>query len=225
MTFFLLILATSVPAYILGSVNGAIIISKLLYRKDIRDYGSGNAGLTNFYRVFGKGGTLLVVFIDVLKSVAPVLFGGGLFAHYTDMVLSELWPSGHLFSEAFFGQVLAGLFVMLGHCFPLFHGFKGGKGVMAIGALVIVIDWRLALISWGVFIIITALTRYVSLGALLGSTAFLVSTILLDVGGIAEINVVLLCVVLIFIRHAPNIKRLVQGKESKLNLRRSKSQE
>ena len=222
MTFLLLMFITALPAYILGSVNGAIITSKMIYRKDIRDYGSGNPGLTNFYRVFGKGGALLVVLIDVIKTIAPVLFGGWLFAFYTDMVLSDVGPLVKFFDEAFFGQALAGLFVMFGHCFPLFYKFRGGKGVMAIGAIVIVIDWRLALISWGVFIIITALTRYVSLGAILGCMAFPLSMLIIDVGGIAELNVVVLCVLLVIVRHAPNIKRLVKGEESRLSIKRKK---
>jgi len=217
-------LITALPAYILGSVNGAIITSKAFFRKDIRDYGSGNPGLTNFYRVFGKVGVLLVVFIDVLKTVAPVLFGGWLFAHFTDMVLSEVGPFVRFSSLTFFGQALAGFFVMLGHCFPVFYKFRGGKGVMAIGAIVIVIDWRLALISWGVFILVTLISRYVSLGAMLGSTAFPVSMAILGIGGIAELNVIILCVLLVIFRHIPNIKRLVKGEESKLKLKRSKEQ-
>jgi len=223
--FILYMLITAVPAYILGSVNGAIITSKAFFRKDIRDYGSGNPGLTNFYRVFGKVGVLLVILIDVLKTITPVLFGGWLFAQYTEMYISEvwnLWPFNVFFNEAFFGQVLAGFFVMLGHCFPVFYKFKGGKGVMAIGAIVIVVDWRLALIAWGVFIIITLLTRYVSLGAILGSVVFPISMLILDVGGIAELNIVILCVLLVIVRHAPNIKRLVRGEESKLKLKRNK---
>jgi len=222
MNFALLVLATALPAYILGSLNGALITSKTLYRKDIREFGSGNPGLTNFYRTFGKGGTLIVILIDVVKTIAPVLFGGWLFAHYTDMVLSELFPSGRLFAEAIFGQVLAGLCVMLGHCFPLFYRFKGGKGVMAMGAIIIVVDWRLALISWGIFIMITLLTRYVSLGAIIGSIACPISMILLHVGGIAELSIVVLYVLLILGRHAPNVKRLVKGEESRFSLRRKK---
>jgi len=214
---------TALPAYVLGSLNGAITASKVIYRKDIRDYGSGNPGLTNFYRVFGKGGFLLVLLIDVIKTIAPVIFGGMLFAHYTDMVLTELWPVGRFFTVSFFGQALAGLFVMLGHCFPMFYKFKGGKGVMAIGAIVIVIDWRLALISWGIFIIVTALTRYVSLGAMLGSIAFPTSMLIIGVGRLAEFNVIILCVLLVIFRHAPNIKRLVKGEESKLILKRNKN--
>jgi len=226
--FFLLMLITALPAYVLGSVNGAIITSKMFFRKDIRDYGSGNPGLTNFYRVFGKGGVLLVVFIDVIKTVAPVLFGGWLFANFTDMYISEvwgLWPFNRFFNESFFGQALAGFFVMLGHCFPLFYKFRGGKGVMAIGAIVIVIDWRLALISWGIFFIVTALTRFVSLGAMLGCSAFPLSMPLLGVGGIAELNIIILCVLLVVVRHIPNIKRLIKGEESKLILKRNKGKQ
>jgi len=225
-TFLFLLFIAALPAYVLGSVNGAIITSKVLYRKDIREYGSGNPGLTNFYRVFGKGGALLVLFIDVIKTIAPVLFGGWLFAQYTEMYISEVWgvwPFDRFFNESFFGQAQAGLFVMLGHCFPLFYKFKGGKGVMAIGAIVIVIDWRLALISWGVFIIITALTRYVSLGAMLGCAAFPLSMLLLGVGGIAELNIIILCVLLVIVRHASNIKRLVKGEESKLSFKRKRA--
>jgi len=226
--FILLMFITALPAYLLGSVNGAIIVSKVFYRKDIRDYGSGNPGLTNFYRVFGKGGALLVILIDVIKTIAPVIFGGWLFANFTDMYISEvwaIWPFSSFFNDAFFGQALAGFFVMLGHCFPLFYKFRGGKGVMAIGAIVIVIDWRLALISWGVFFLVTALTRYVSLGAMLSCTAFPVSMLILNVGGIAELNIIILCVLLVIVRHIPNIRRLVKGEESKIKFRRTKEPE
>ena len=224
--FVFLMFIAALPAYVLGSVNGAIITSKLFYRKDIRDFGSGNPGLTNFYRTFGKGGFLLVLLIDVIKTVAPVLFGGWLFSRYfTEMYVSDvwsIWPFNRFFNEAFFGQALVGFFVMLGHCFPLFYKFKGGKGVMAIGAIVIVIDWRLALISWGVFIIVTLLTRYVSLGAILGCMAFPISMVILNIGGIAELNIIILCVLLVIVRHMQNIKRLIKGEESKLKFRRAK---
>ena len=219
--FILLMLITAVPAYLLGSVNGAITASKVFYRKDIRDFGSGNPGLTNFYRTFGKSGVLLVVLIDVIKTIAPVMFGGWLFATYTDMVLTEVGPLHRFFDLAYFGQALAGFFVMLGHCFPLFYKFKGGKGIMAIGAIVIVIDWQLALISWGVFIIVTLITRYISLASILGSIAFPVSMVILHVGGIAERNIVILCVILVIVRHIPNIKRLIKGEESKFKFSRS----
>ena len=199
------LLAAVLPSYILGGVNGAIITSKMLYRKDIRDYGSGNPGLTNFYRVFGKGGVLLVVAIDVIKTAAPVLFGGWAFKRAFDMPL--------------LGQTISGFFVMLGHCFPLLYRFKGGKGVMAAGVIFIVLDWRIAIISWGMFILITALTRYVSLGAIIGAALFPPMMLLFDVGGSAEIIIVALCAVLLIVRHQGNIKRLISGSESKFSFR------
>ena len=221
--FVLLVLIVAVPAYLLGSVNGAIIASKTLYRKDIRDYGSGNPGLTNFYRTFGKGGALIVVFIDVVKTIAPLLFGGWLFANFSEMFQTFEWPFDVYFQQVLFGRVVASLFVVLGHCFPLFYKFAGGKGIMAIGAIVVVLDWRLALVAWGVFILITVLTRYVSLGSLLGCIALAVSMRILDIGGIPEFVVVIMIVVLVHIRHSANIKRLIKGEESKLNLSKKKS--
>ena len=147
MVYLMLFLVTAIPAYVFGSANGAIITSKYLYRKDIRQYGSGNPGLTNFYRVFGKVGVSLVVLIDVVKTVGPVILGGWLFGRYTAMALSDAWLFKWLFEVSVFGMIFSGFFVMLGHCFPVFYKFRGGKGVMTVGAVLIVLDWRLALIS------------------------------------------------------------------------------
>jgi len=205
MRVILALITSAIPAYLLGGVNGAIITSRLFYRKDIRKFGSGNPGLTNFYRVFGKVGAPLVVAIDVFKTVAPVFFGGWVFKRALDMQL--------------FGQAISGLFVMLGHCFPIFYRFKGGKGVMAAGAVLIVLDWRLAIISWGTFILITALTKYVSLGAMIGSALFPPAMVLFGVGGIYEVSAVVLFTILLIARHKANIKRLIQGEESKFTFR------
>ena len=204
--FFLVFLASVTPAYLLGGVNGAIITSKLFYRKDIRKFGSGNPGLTNFYRVFGKASALVVVAIDVFKTVAPVLFGGWLFGKFFDMT--------------FFGRAVSGFFVMLGHCFPAYYKFKGGKGIMAAGAILFVLDWKMALVSWGTFIIVAAITRYVSLGSMIGGALFPVTLIIFDHWGIGEFIAMLLCSVLIIVRHEGNIRRLVHGEESKFSFRR-----
>jgi glycerol-3-phosphate acyltransferase PlsY len=206
MKYLLTLLVTAVPAYALGSVNGAIITASLFYRKDIREFGSGNPGLTNFYRVFGKGGALLVVAIDAVKTVAPVLFGGFIFERYFGMML--------------FGQAVTGFFVMVGHCFPAYYGFKGGKGIMAAGAIMIVIDWRIAIISWGTFILITILTRFVSLGSMLGAATFPPALLVLEIGGLYEFLAMALCAALLIVRHKENIKRLLRGKESKFSFRR-----
>jgi len=219
MKFFILLLISAIPAYLLGSANGAIIASKYLYRKDIRNFGSGNPGLTNFYRVFGKGGTLLVIFIDAFKTLAPVIIGGWLFGRFTDLELSNIWFLGRFFGVSLFGQTIAGFFVMLGHCFPVFYKFRGGKGVMALGAILIILDWRIAIISWGTFIIMTAMTRFVSLGAMIGATTFPVVQLILRLGGFWEIIVSFMCVALLIARHSPNIKRLIIGEESRFSFR------
>ena len=222
MRFFFLLLATAIPAYVVGSVNGAIITSKYFYRKDIRKFGSGNPGLTNFYRTFGIRGVLLVVAIDAFKTIAPVIFGGWLFAHFSDMPPSEGWLFKQLFEVALFGKAISGLFVLLGHCYPIYYAFQGGKGVMATGVILIVFDWRLALISWGMFIILTALTRFVSLGAVIGVAAFPAALLMLNIGGYWEFVATLLCAVLVVARHQTNIKRLVKGEESRFSFRRKK---
>ena len=196
-----IVLITVLPAYALGNVNGAIMTSKYLYKKDIREYGSGNPGLTNFYRVFGKSRALLVVLIDVAKTVAPVLLGGFLFNRYYEAQL--------------LGRELAGLFVILGHCFPALYKFKGGKGIMAAGTILIVLDWRIALISWGVFILISIITRYVSLGSVIGVALFPVFQIIFKIGGPVENAIAIACAAIIILRHHANISRLFKGEESK----------
>lgn len=197
----------AVPAYVLGSVNGAIIASISIYRKDIREYGSGNPGLTNFYRVFGKGGAILVVLIDAAKSLAPVLLGGYLFGRYFDMQL--------------FGREITGLFVLIGHCFPVFYKFHGGKGIMAAGTILIVVDWRLAIISWGLFIVITAATKLVSLASIIGVAAFPVFQIVFRLGGAREYIVAIVCAALVIARHHANVGRLLRGEEQKMDFSHS----
>lgn len=217
----ILLIVTAVQAYVIGGINGAIITSKYFYKKDIRKFGSGNPGLTNFYRVFGKGGAAMVVLIDVLKTVAPVIIGGWLFAYF--MPSETLAGNGHsLIGLNFFGSEWAGFFVVMGHCFPLFYEFRGGKGVMAVGTIVFFIDWRIALAAWGIFILLTLLTRYVSLGAIVGVLAYPVLVGALGYGGIWEIVIASACAALLIVRHRENIKRIFTGKESKFSFHRKK---
>ncbi len=218
----LLLILTALQAYVIGSVNGAIIISKYFYKKDIRNFGSGNAGLTNFYRVFGKGGAVLVVLIDVLKTVAPVIIGGLLFSHFIDAAYFKGGNVG-LLRLSFFGSEYAGFFVMLGHCYPLFYSFRGGKGVMAMGTILFFVDWRVALAGWGTFILLTLLTRFVSLGSIIGCAAYPVAQALFGLGGQWELLVATASAVLLISRHWENIKRLFKGTESKFSFRRKRA--
>jgi glycerol-3-phosphate acyltransferase PlsY len=200
-----LFVITAAVAYLLGGVNGSIIISKYIYRKDIRSFGSGNPGLTNFYRVFGKGGVLLVIVIDILKNAAPVIIGG--------------WLIGQTSDYGLLGRQLAGLCAMIGNAFPVYYGFRGGKGVMAMGIILFFIDWRVALAAWGIFLILLLLTRYVSLSAVIGVVSYPLMIGLLKLGGMWELLIAIACVTFLITRHRENIKRLLKGTEPKFSIR------
>ena len=208
MSTILIYCITAAAAYIIGGINGSIITSKYVYRRDIRELGSKNPGLTNFLRVFGKGGVVLVILIDLIKTLGPVLLGGAMFGRFGLTPLS--------------GRVFAGLFVMLGNAFPLFYKFMGGKGVLAIGILLFSIDWRVSVIGWGIFIVVVLLTRYVSLGAILGVWGYPIALALFKVGTPVDLIIAIACSALLVARHHMNIGRLVRGEESKLSMKRKK---
>lgn len=194
-------------AYFLGCFNGAVIVSKYILRNDVRNHGSGNAGLTNFHRVFGGGLTFVVILCDVLKAVLAVLVGAGLF--------------GLCLENAVMGKYWAGLFCLLGHMFPCMFGFKGGKGILSGGTVALMIDWRVALVVWGGFLVLTALTRWVSLGSCWAGASFPFATWFVY----HDVMLLTLSVViggLILWKHRENIKRLLKGEESKLSFHKKK---
>ena len=196
----LVMIAVAVGSYFLGCFNGAVIVSKYILRNDIRSHGSGNAGLTNFHRTFGGGLTFVVILCDVLKAVLAVLLGSWLFAW--DPVL---------------GKYYAALFCMLGHMFPCMFHFKGGKGILSGGTVALMIDWRIALVVWGGFLILTVLTRYVSLGSLWAGASFpFVSWYCYP-----NVRIVLLAFLLgglVVWKHRGNAERLLHGTERKFSL-------
>ena len=128
-------------AYLLGSLSFAIIICKLTLGKDIRTYGSGNAGLTNSYRTMGAGKTLLVLVGDIGKAAVALAVGGML--------------------AGMMGKLVAGIFVILGHVFPVYFGFRGGKGVLVGATMLVFLDWRIFLVAFVLFVIAVGLTRWV----------------------------------------------------------------
>ena len=193
----------AIAAYFLGCFNGAVIVSKYILRNDIRNHGSGNAGLTNFHRVFGGGLTFVVILCDVLKAVLAVLIGSGLF--------------GLCLENAVLGKYWAGLFCLLGHMFPCMFHFKGGKGILSGGTIAIMIDWRVALVVWGGFLILAVLTRYVSLGSCWAGASFPFITWFVY----RSVPVTVLSVIiggLILYMHRGNIHRLLTGTENKFTL-------
>ncbi len=199
---FLLYFLIALISYLLGGINGSLIVSKTIYKKDIRNFGSGNAGLTNFNRVFGKSMLILVFLIDFLKTALPVIFAGCFMG---------------LSGKRVEGCALSCFFVMLGNSYPPYYGFKGGKTVMALGAAIFFVDWRVGLVMGAAFLLLVALTRYVSLGSVVGGALY---PVFMRVFGNTESLALLMATLsaaLLIYRHRANIKRLFKGTESKLS--------
>ena len=199
---------TAVIAYFCGCFNGAVIVSKYILHDDIRTHGSGNAGLTNFFRTFGGPLTFAVILCDVLKAVIAILAGGFLVgALIVDdapvLVMAKYW---------------AACFCLLGHMFPCMFGFKGGKGILSGGTIAIMLDWRLALLVWGGFLILAVLTRYVSLGSVFAAAAFPVGTWLFVSYNPVMMALALSLGGLVLYIHRANIHRLLTGTEHKFSL-------
>lgn len=200
------LVAVAVISYFLGCCNGAILVSKLMLKDDVRNHGSGNAGLTNFARTNGGNLSFLVIAIDALKTVLAVLVGM--------IVFSKLSPD-----LAVVGKLWGGLFVSLGHGFPCIFQFRGGKGVLSGGVIAIMVDWRIAVLVWGAFIILAVSTKYVSLGSIAAGALFPVGTyfvyhdwLLVILGAITGFMLVA--------KHHANIGRLLHGTESKFKLKK-----
>lgn len=201
-------------AYFLGCFNGAVIVSKYILRDDVRNHGSGNAGLTNFHRTFGGPLTFLVILTDVLKAVFAVLVGVWLIGGGE----GPAFLTGDL---AVYGRYWAGLFCLLGHMFPCMFHFKGGKGILSGGAIAIMIDWRVALVVWGGFLILVVLTRYVSLGSCWAGASFPFATWFVYQNVLLTAMAIFMGGMILYM-HRSNIKRLLSGTESKFSLHKKK---
>lgn len=209
------IIMLSVP-YLLSGINFSIIVCRIKTGKDIRTMGSGNAGLTNTMRVLGKPSAGIVLIGDVSKAALAVLA----------VRLSFLWIGGvntaDLSSEMKWVEFMAVFMAIVGHCFPIYYGFKGGKGVLAAISGIFVLDWRTACILLGMFIVIVAITRYVSLGSVISSLSFCVVTglfgYLSDSDPAWLVNTIMAAFGggLIIYRHRANIGRLLAHNEKKL---------
>lgn len=196
---FVKLLICSVCSYLLGSINSGIIITKLFTGLDIRKQGSGNAGTTNAYRVLGFPRTLLVIAGDALKGVIAVYISWLLLGDY--------------------GRICAFMFVILGHVYPLFFEFKGGKGILTTAAMVAVFDWRIALVLVIIFAIIVAITKYVSLASIIAVSLMPVFVYLFYPAKLLFTLCTLFISFFIVILHKDNIIRLKNGTESKIKLK------
>ena len=189
-----------VLGYLLGGINGAILLSKLVEKDDVRRHGSGNAGFTNFFRNYGKRTSLLVILIDAAKAAVSCLLGGWL-----------LGKCG-LRTE---GMLLGGLAATLGHDFPAFLGFRGGKGIVCGFATALVTDWRVGLILLAVYALVYFLTHYVSLASVLCALGLFVSFWLFYPGRPFVLILSGCLSALAIFLHRENIGRLVRGQERK----------
>ena len=197
------ILVAAAIAYFLGNLNGAVVMSQLK-NDDVRSHGSGNAGLTNYIRNFGRASALLVVAIDMGKAVLACEAGRLL-----------LTPYG-LTEE---GTALGALFVLLGHIFPVLLGFKGGKGILSGVTVALMLDWRIGLFVFGIFLVAYMATHYVSLGSVLSAGSFgMIYALLNPDAGIFPIAVGFFLSVLVVWMHRSNIRKLLKGEERKTTL-------
>lgn len=210
----LILLCSGILGYLLGSINSAIISVRILKHEDVRQFGSGNAGLTNTLRCFGKTCAILTLFGDLAKGVVAValsnVIANALTAHTID---------------GFLVGCFAGIGAVLGHVFPLYYQFKGGKGVLVGSSIFLALDWRMFLILIGIFAAVLAVSKYVSLGSIVAASCAPVVTFVLqwfvdssqwqlsDV--LIHMSLICFIAAVIIIGHHENIERLKNGNERK----------
>lgn len=218
----LAILITMAGAYLLGSMNWAIILTRLFTGKDIRQVGSGNAGATNVLRSQGPVLAAMTLVGDVGKGVLAA-FAGGQIMSWVQLSPGDS-PMITQASLILMGRYIAGVFVVLGHMYPVFHGFRGGKGVAASAGLLFVWDWRMALMCVGLFILTVAVSRMVSLGSVLAASYVPVLTFVFRRwADDMPIESVVFCTVLtsivalgVIFKHGSNMRRIADGTERRI---------
>ncbi|MBR5144548.1 MAG: glycerol-3-phosphate 1-O-acyltransferase PlsY [Clostridia bacterium] len=199
-------------SYLLGSLSSAIIVSKMLYKEDIRTHGSGNAGLTNMLRTYGKGAAALTLVGDMGKTAIAILF--------TALIFGFSYKNGVSMSGVLY---LSGLSAVLGHVFPIFYGFKGGKGVLVTATMALILTPAIFVILLTVFIIVVALSGFVSLGSIIVAALFPISVCLYSYifGGSIPVLTIICTVFLgafVIWCHRTNIERLKSGTEKKISI-------
>lgn len=190
--------------YLLGSINTAIIVSGKMYHDDVRNHGSGNAGFTNMMRNYGKKAAVITLVGDILKTMVAVMIGWCVFGYLT--------------------AYIAGLACLIGHVFPVFYHFRGGKGVLCLATIVLMLDWRLFLILFTIFVILVVGTKYISAGSVICAMLYPLILNRMNDTGLRLIEFIALAIMLIVvIKHKDNIKRIFNGTESKFQIKKSKA--
>ena len=205
-------IAVAVIAYLIGSINFSVIISTRMAGFDLREKGSGNAGTTNVLRTVGKKAAAITLICDILKGVISILIA---------KLISNIWQDldGALLVQ------LAGIFVVIGHTFPVFFKFKGGKGVATSLGVLLTLNWQIGLICLVFALVLIALTRMVSVGSIAAAILYPVLTIFISqnyiVPGSYIISSIILAVLIVF-NHRSNVKRLLTGTENKISFKTTK---
>ena len=201
----------AIIAYLIGSINFSVIISKKVAGFDVREKGSGNAGSTNMLRSVGLKPALLTLALDILKGVVTVLLA---------LLIGKIFKS--IPQKEVLVQV-AGIFVIIGHTFPIFYGFKGGKGIATSLGVLLITNWQIGLICLVFALILMALTRMVSVGSIAAAiqypvlTVFIYQNYIIDGNHMSYIIASILLAILVIFNHRENVKRLLAGTENKLN--------
>lgn len=206
-----------IVAYLVGSIPTAIWLGKARYGIDIREHGSGNAGATNTFRVLGKKAGVIVMAIDILKGFIATSIPYFIVRNFHDKVaLTD--------NETIFALIIFGIAAVIGHIFPIYERFKGGKGVATLLGMALALNTPAALICVGVFLFVLLLSKYVSLASMIASLAFPIMMLAKDDQNIVMIVFGFVVFALVVFTHKKNIKRILQGEENKsyLGLRKNK---
>ena len=211
----------AIIAYLIGSINFSVILSKKMAGFDVRQKGSGNAGTTNMLRSVGKKAAAITLICDILKGVVSIgiaILVAYLFNAQNKSILVQI----------------AAIAVVIGHTFPIFFGFKGGKGVATSLGVLIMTNWQIGLICLAIAIIIMAITKMVSLGSCMAAIAFPLLTYfaanifenayIVKEGSSYFVYSIILAVIVLF-NHRSNIKRIITGKENKLSFKKERTKE
>ena len=213
LVYALFVVVSIAAAYLLGSVNSAIVVSKLLYKEDIRTHGSGNAGLTNMLRTYGKKAALLTLIGDMLKTVLAIFITG--------FLLGFRYQSGISLGDGY--CYVAGLFAVLGHVFPIYYKFKGGKGVLVTATMALVLAPIPFLILIALFIAVVAVSKYVSLGSVIAAVLYPVVingyinfVFQAKAPGLISLSTIVLAIFIVWC-HRANLQRISDKTERKLS--------
>ncbi|MEJ6979342.1 glycerol-3-phosphate 1-O-acyltransferase PlsY [Pedobacter sp. P351] len=207
-------LSALVAAYLFGSIPTAVWIGQAFYGIDVREYGSGNAGATNTFRVLGKNAGIAVMLLDIFKGWTATNLA----------YLIGLSVTGPQHSVQFVNYQLAlGIIAVMGHLFPIFAGFRGGKGIATLFGMILAVHSMAALVCVLVFVSVLLISKYVSLSSIAAGFSFPLSVIFLFHSPLRSIVVYGMCIcILILVTHQKNIERLLKGKEAKVNFFRKK---